>query len=77
MHTDAGHTGSAQSATAMHENVILRGGGRKGFGKPTERGPPLDIPFGSAGFVPLHNFQSGDVDFRNTCFIAVIVNLRP
>ena len=27
-------------------------------------------------FFPLPNFQAGDVDFMNTCFIAVIVNLR-
>ena len=27
-------------------------------------------------FLPLPNFQPGDVDFMNTCFIAVIVNLR-
>ena len=27
-------------------------------------------------FVPLHNFQPGDVNFRNTCFIAVVANLR-
>ena len=27
-------------------------------------------------FVPLFNFQHGDVNFRNTCFIAVVANLR-
>ena len=27
-------------------------------------------------FVPLHNFQPGDVNFNNTCFIAVVANLR-
>ena len=27
-------------------------------------------------FVPLQNFQPGDVNFRNTCFIAVVANLR-
>ena len=27
-------------------------------------------------FVPLHNFQPGNVNFRNTCFIAVVANLR-
>ena len=27
-------------------------------------------------FVPLYNFQAGDEDFNNTCFIAVVANLR-
>ena len=27
-------------------------------------------------FVPLHNFQAGDDDYKNTCFIAVVANLR-
>ena len=27
-------------------------------------------------FVPLQIFQLGDVNFRNTCFIAVVANLR-
>ena len=28
------------------------------------------------GFAPLHNFVSGHVNFQNTCFIAVVANLR-
>ena len=27
-------------------------------------------------FAPLFNFQHGDVNFENTCFIAVVANLR-
>ena len=27
-------------------------------------------------FVPLNNFQPGNVNFQNTCFIAVVANLR-
>ena len=27
-------------------------------------------------FVPLHNFQPGDDNFKNTCFIAAVTNLR-
>ena len=31
---------------------------------------------GCGGFVPLPNFVPGDDNFRNTCFIAVVANLR-
>ena len=27
-------------------------------------------------FVPLFNFQAGNVNFQNTCFIAVVANMR-
>ena len=34
------------------------------------------MPLLREGFVPLFNFQHGDVNFQNTCFIAVVANLR-
>ena len=34
------------------------------------------MPLLRAEFVPLFNFQRGDVNFENTCFIAVVANLR-
>ena len=41
-------------------------------------------PYGSEGppigeenvWLPLPNFQAGDVRYNNTCFIAAVVNLR-
>ena len=29
-----------------------------------------------SNFIPLRNFQPGNDSYRNTCFIAVVVNLR-
>ena len=33
-------------------------------------------PLLRGGFAPLHNFVPGHVNFQNTCFIAVVANLR-
>ena len=35
-----------------------------------------DVRVSGAHFIPLANFQPGDRGYRNTCFIAVVVNLR-
>ena len=36
----------------------------------------MERPLLRGEFVPLYNFQLGNVIFRNTCFIAVVANLR-
>ena len=57
----------------------LRGGGRRP--RETNRGDADSDSIGdrlcNGDFVPLENGQSGDVRYRNTCWLAAVVNLCP
>ena len=55
----------------------LRGGGvAEDAHPPLENSLPVSAHLIGERFIPLKNFQPGSTNYQNTCFIAVVVNLR-